>query len=55
MYGLIARKIDLFSPQQLEELINQLCEQELKLLALLGGAIGFWMGAVQVLVNYAFP
>lgn len=55
MYGLIARKIDLFSPQQLEELINRLCEQELKLLAILGGVIGAWMGAVQVLVNYAFP
>jgi uncharacterized membrane protein YheB (UPF0754 family) len=52
MYGLIARKIDLFSPQELEKLINRLCEQELRWLAWLGGFIGGWLGLVQVCVNY---
>jgi uncharacterized membrane protein YheB (UPF0754 family) len=55
MYGLITRKIDLFSPQQLEKLINQLCEQELKWLAILGGIIGAWLGLIQIAVNVAFP
>lgn len=52
MYGLIARKIDLLSSQQLESLINRLCEQELKWLAWLGGFIGGWLGLVQVAVNH---
>jgi uncharacterized membrane protein YheB (UPF0754 family) len=52
MYELITRKIDQFSPRQLEMLIHRLCEQELKWLAWLGGFIGLLMGLVQVLVNY---
>jgi uncharacterized membrane protein YheB (UPF0754 family) len=55
MYGLITRKIDLFTPQQLEKLIYSLCEQELKWLAILGGIIGAWLGLIQIGVNVAFP
>jgi uncharacterized membrane protein YheB (UPF0754 family) len=55
MYGLIARKIDLFSSQQLEELVKRVCKEELKWLAVLGGFIGGWLGLVQVAVNVAFP
>ncbi len=55
MYTLIARKIDLFTPQQLEQLIKRICKQELKWLAILGGFIGGWLGLVQVAVNVAFP
>lgn len=54
MYGLIARKIDLFTPQQLETLIKRICKQELKWLAWLGGFIGGWLGLVQVAVNVLF-
>ncbi|SRR5579875_438777 len=55
MYTLIARKIELFTPQQLEALIKRICRQELKWLALLGGFIGGWLGCVQILVNLWIP
>ncbi len=51
MYTLIAKKIDLFTPQQLEQMIRRLCKTELKWLAYLGGFIGFWLGLIQVVVN----
>jgi uncharacterized membrane protein YheB (UPF0754 family) len=51
VYGIIARKIELFTPQQLEDVIKRICKQELRWLEYLGGFIGFWMGCVQVLVN----
>ncbi|MBI4533181.1 MAG: DUF445 family protein [Candidatus Melainabacteria bacterium] len=54
MYGLIARKIELFTPRQLEILIKRICRQELRWLALLGGFIGAWLGLVQIWVNVAF-
>lgn len=54
MYGLISRKIDLFTPQQLESLIKRICKQELKWLAWLGGFIGAWLGLVQIWVNVCF-
>jgi uncharacterized membrane protein YheB (UPF0754 family) len=54
MYSLIARKIDLFTPRQLEEIIRRLCKTELKWLAYLGGFIGGWLGLVQIAVNVAF-
>lgn len=51
VYGIIARKIELFTPQQLEDVIKRICKQELRWLEYLGGAIGFAMGCVQVVVN----
>ena len=51
MYALISRKIDLFSSQQLEQMIRRLCKTELKWLAYLGGFIGGWLGLIQILVN----
>ncbi|HEY9870191.1 MAG TPA: DUF445 family protein [Candidatus Obscuribacterales bacterium] len=55
MYDLIARKIDLFTPQQLEAVIKRICRQELKALEYLGAFIGVWLGFVQIWVNVAFP
>ena len=52
VYGMIARKIDLFTPQQLEAVVKRICRQELKWLELLGAFIGFWLGCVQVVINH---
>jgi uncharacterized membrane protein YheB (UPF0754 family) len=52
VYGMIARKIDLFTPKQLEDVIKRICRQELKMLELLGGVIGLWLGCIQAGVNY---
>jgi len=51
VYGIIARKIELFTPQQLEDVIKRICKQELHWLEALGGLIGLMMGCVQVGVN----
>lgn len=53
-YGMIANKIEQFSPQQLEQLVQRICRSELKWLEFLGGFIGFWLGIVQVFMNVAF-
>lgn len=50
-YGMIANKIEQFSPQQHEYLVLRICKTELKWLEFLGGFIGFWLGIVQVFVN----
>lgn len=50
-YGMIAGKIERFSPQQLEAMVLRVCKSELKWLEFLGGLIGFWLGVVQVFVN----
>lgn len=50
-YGMIAKKIEQFSPKQLEALIKRICHTELKWLEFLGAFIGFWLGLVQVLIN----
>jgi uncharacterized membrane protein YheB (UPF0754 family) len=52
VYGMIARKIELFSPQQLEQVIKRICRQELQMLELLGAFIGLWLGCIQAGVNY---
>ncbi len=52
VYGMIARKIELFTPQQLETVIKRICKNELKMLEVLGGVIGIWLGCVQAAVNY---
>jgi uncharacterized membrane protein YheB (UPF0754 family) len=51
-YGMIANKIEQFSPQQLEMLVQRICHTELKWLGILGGFIGFWLGLVQDIVNF---
>lgn len=53
-YGMIAHKIERFSSQQLEMLVQRICRTELRWLEFLGAAIGFWLGAVQVFMNVAF-
>lgn len=50
-YGMIANKIEQFSPQQLEQLVQRICHSELKWLTWLGTFIGFWLGIVQVFMN----
>jgi uncharacterized membrane protein YheB (UPF0754 family) len=51
VYGMIARKIEAFTPQQLEDVVKRICRQELKWLEVLGAVIGFWLGLVQVGMN----
>jgi uncharacterized membrane protein YheB (UPF0754 family) len=53
-YSMIAHKIEQFSSQQLEMLVQRICRTELKWLEVLGGFIGFWLGLVQVFMNIAF-
>jgi uncharacterized membrane protein YheB (UPF0754 family) len=55
MFGLIARKIDLFTSKQIEELVQRICRQELRALELFGGVIGFLLGLIQILVNAIAP
>lgn len=51
MYTLIARKIDLFTARQIEELVQRICRRELRALEFFGGVIGFVGGIVQIFVN----
>lgn len=55
MYNVIAQKIDLFTAQQLENLVKRICKQELKALEWFGGFIGLMLGFVQILVNAIEP
>ncbi|HEY9677970.1 MAG TPA: DUF445 family protein [Drouetiella sp.] len=55
MHELIARKIDQFSSQQLENLVKRICSRELVLLEWLGGGIGLGMGLIQIIINAAVP
>ncbi|MDR3613453.1 MAG: DUF445 family protein [Candidatus Obscuribacterales bacterium] len=55
MYALITRKIELFSPAQLEKLVRRVCDRELHWLEFFGGFIGFVMGISQVVINALFP
>lgn len=51
MYSLIAQKIDLFSAEQIEDVVKRICSQELLWLEIFGGIIGFFLGILQILVN----
>ncbi len=55
MKQLIARKIEQFSPAELERLVRKVCDKELRWLEFFGGFIGFLMGISQVLINGFFP
>ncbi|MBX9938947.1 MAG: DUF445 family protein [Candidatus Obscuribacterales bacterium] len=55
MYNVIAQKIDLFSAQQLENLIKKICKQELQALEWFGGFIGLGLGFFQIVVNAIAP
>lgn len=55
MYSLIARKIDLFTSQQMEQLVKRICKQELHALEYFGGAIGLILGFSQILINALYP
>jgi uncharacterized membrane protein YheB (UPF0754 family) len=54
VYGIISRKIELFTPQQLESVVKRICKNELRYLELLGAAIGLAMGCIQTSLNYFF-
>ncbi len=47
----IVNKIDLFTPQQLEFLVNRICKNELKALEYFGAVIGGLMGLSQIALN----
>ena len=55
MYSLIANKIDLFTAEQIEEVVKRICKQELVWLEICGGIIGFFLGILQILVNALAP
>jgi hypothetical protein len=55
MYSLITNKIDLFTAEQMEEVVKRICKQELLWLEIFGGIIGFFMGILQILVNALTP
>lgn len=54
IHGLIARKIEEFSPRQLETVVQRICKKELGLLEWAGAIIGGWLGFVQIGVNLWF-
>ena len=54
VYGIISRKIELFTPEQLEAVVKRICKNELRYLEILGAAIGLAMGCIQVGVNNLF-
>ncbi|MBX9670234.1 MAG: DUF445 family protein [Candidatus Obscuribacterales bacterium] len=51
VHGLIARKIDLFAPEQLEKLVHRICQNELRALEYFGLIIGAVMGVIQIFLN----
>ena len=51
VHGLIVSKIDQFTAQQLEYLVNRICKNELKALEYFGAIIGFVLGIVQIIIN----
>jgi uncharacterized membrane protein YheB (UPF0754 family) len=51
VHALIARKIDLFAPQQLEALVYRICQNELHALEMFGLFIGGFMGLIQIFLN----
>jgi uncharacterized membrane protein YheB (UPF0754 family) len=51
VYGIISRKIELFTPQQLETVVKRICKNELRYLEYLGAFIGFGMGCIQAFIN----
>lgn len=51
VYNIIARKIELFTPQQLEDVVLRICKSELGWLEVLGAIIGLWLGLVQAGIN----
>lgn len=55
IYALIAKKIELFSPAELERLVRRVCGKELRWLEFFGGLIGLLMGFTQVILNSIFP
>jgi|694.fasta_scaffold111605_4 uncharacterized membrane protein YheB (UPF0754 family) len=55
MHSMIARKIDQFSAEQLENLVKRICSKELILLEWFGGGIGLGMGLIQIVINACVP
>lgn len=55
MYAVIAKKIDLLSAYQLEDLIKRICRQELRALEWFGGFIGLGLGFIQIFLNGVVP
>ena len=45
--SLIADKIVQFSAQEMEQVARQVCQRELRWLAILGGILGFWLGLLS--------
>lgn len=50
---IIAQKILQFSPQQLERILLEIVRKELAAIEMLGGGIGFFIGALQVVIAYS--
>jgi uncharacterized membrane protein YheB (UPF0754 family) len=48
--GIVARKVAAFELERLEEVIFQLASQELRLIEVLGGVLGFLIGSMQVIM-----
>lgn len=52
IYGMVQKKVNNFSDEKLEDLILAITKKEFKFIELIGAVLGFFIGCLQVLLNY---
>ena len=52
IYGMVQKKVNNFSDDKLEDLILAITQKEFKFIELIGAILGFFIGCLQVALNY---
>jgi len=52
IFGMVEKKVNNFSDDKLEDLILAITSKEFKFIELIGAVLGFFIGCLQVLLNY---
>jgi len=52
IFGMVEKKVNNFSDEKLEDLILAITSKEFKFIEIIGGVLGFFIGCLQVLLNY---
>lgn len=52
IFGMVEKKVNNFSDEKLENLILSITKKEFKFIELIGGVLGFFIGCLQVLMNW---
>jgi uncharacterized membrane protein YheB (UPF0754 family) len=52
IFGMVEKKVNNFSDEKLEELILAITAKEFKFIELIGAVLGFFIGCLQVALNY---